>query len=155
MGPAPIDTIRSISGLEFLRRIKDEEVPQPTIHRALAFRFHELEEGRAVFVGEASADYMNPLGTFHGGFVSALLDSAMACSAHSLCPAGTANTTVEFKLNFVRPLSLKEGLPFAEGRVLDPRQPLTTTEGFLKNETGKPTFVVAEFVQGRLSVAVS
>lgn len=82
----PLSTIKSMSRLELLSKILSGELPQPTIHRALGFRLDEIEEGRAVFNGEPTEDVLNPMGTVHGGFISALFDSAMACAAHSLCP---------------------------------------------------------------------
>lgn len=136
-GPVTPEEIGTWSGLEYLMKILDDEVPQPSIHRALNFRLIEIDEGRAVFTGVPTADYLNPMGTIHGGYVSALLDSAMACSAHSLCPRGTANTTVEMKVSFVRPVLAETGRLYASGAVVNAGRTITTTEGQLRDETGK------------------
>ena len=137
VGIVDADTIKALSGLEFLSKIQVDELPQPSIHQTFDFRMAEIEEGRAVFTGKPSAAFMNPMGTVHGSYISALLDSAMACSAHSLCPAGTANTTVEMKINFVRPIFKESGRLFATGVVINAGRTLVTTEGNLADENGK------------------
>ena len=48
----------------------------------------QAEEGRVIFEGEPTEAFFNPLGTIHGGWTSAILDSAMACAVHTtLLPA--------------------------------------------------------------------
>jgi uncharacterized protein (TIGR00369 family) len=136
-GPTSIEKIKAWSGLEFLLKIQNDELPQPTIHRALDFRLHEIGPGHAVFTGVPSEDYLNPMGTVHGGYISALLDSAMACSAHSLCPEGFANTTIEMKINFVSPVTASNCRLLAYGRVVKPGRTITTTQGKLIDEEGK------------------
>ena len=73
----------------------------------------------------------------HAGFAATLLDSAVACSIHTTLGRGEAYTTLEFKLNLVRPLTEETGLVRAEGRVVHRGRTVATAEGYLKDSSGK------------------
>lgn len=47
--------------------------------------------------------HQNPLGSVHGGILTTLLDSAMGCAVHTTLPIGGMYTTLELKVNFLRP----------------------------------------------------
>src|SRR5437879_3994884 len=99
-GVVPVDRLRGMTGLEFLRGILAGELPGPPIYDVLPFALVEVEAGRAVFAGTPDARLYNPLGTVHGGFTMTLLDSCMGCAVQSVLAAGRAFTTVETKVNF-------------------------------------------------------
>ena len=84
----------------------------------LGFRSVEVAEGRAVFEGMPEFRHYNPIGTVHGGFAASLLDSALGCAIFSTLAKGEAWTTLELKLNLVRPISKDTGLVRAEGRII-------------------------------------
>jgi uncharacterized protein (TIGR00369 family) len=95
------------------------------------------EEGRVVFEGEPTESFFNPLGTIHGGWTSAILDSAMACAVHSTLNAGQGYTTVEMKLNFVRPILPNTGKVTCEGVLIHRGGTLATSEGKLFDAKGR------------------
>jgi uncharacterized protein (TIGR00369 family) len=110
------DDLLSRSGLEFIQAIRDGLLPQPPIARLLNYRLTEAEEGRVVFRGTPVFDHLNPLGSVHGGWYGTLLDSAMACAVQTTLPRGASYTTLEYKVNVVRPVP--EGREVVcEGRV--------------------------------------
>ena len=129
--------IRTLSGLDYLKGIVEGTFPAPTIGRALQFRLCEVSEGVAVFTGVPTDDYLNPIGTVHGGYSATLLDSALACAVHSLCPVGYASTSVELKVNFVRAISPSTGRLYCRGTVIHPGRQLATSEAKLTDENGK------------------
>jgi uncharacterized protein (TIGR00369 family) len=131
--PAPF----SVSGLEFLRRILRGELPGAAIGDALGFRITEVDEGRVVFEGEASASLLNPMGVLHGGFAATLLDSAMACAVQSTLPAGVGCTSLELKVNFVRALLADSGRLRAEGRIVHRGSRTATAEGRMTDAAGR------------------
>ena len=49
---------------------------------------------------------MNPSGSVHGGWYGTLLDSAMACAIMTRVPQGSVYTTLEYKVNIIRPIPL-------------------------------------------------
>ena len=84
-------------------------LPPAPIADTLDFSLTEAGEGTAVFEIDCSEFHYNPLGTVHGGVIATLLDSAMSCAVHTLLPAGSGYTTVEMKVNFVRPILADTG----------------------------------------------
>jgi uncharacterized protein (TIGR00369 family) len=136
-GVSPVETMRSMSGLDFLRAIADGTLPHPPINDALNFYLIEARAGHAVFIGEPKSDYYNPIGSVHGGWAATLLDSCMACAVHTAVPAGQGYTTVEFKLNCVRPVMPNSGPLRAEGKVINAGRTIATSEGRLVDAGGK------------------
>lgn len=100
------ETAASMSGLEAMQGILDGKYPAPPISRLLNFRLHEISDGKVLFRGEPTFDTLNPMGTVHGGWYGAILDSAMACSVMTKLPRGSAYTTLEYKINIVRAIPL-------------------------------------------------
>src|SRR4029453_15724028 len=97
------------SGLEFLRAMIAGELPAAPIGKHIGFRLAEVERGRAVFEGETGPHLLNPLGAVHGGFALTLIDSACGWAVHTELEAGIGYTTVETKVNFVRPIAADGG----------------------------------------------
>ena len=136
-GVSPIETLRAQSGLEFLRGIVAGRLPRPPIADTLNFYLIEVDPGRAVFQGTPKPEHYNPLGSIHGGWPATLLDSCMACAVHSTLAAGQGYTTVEFKLNLVRPVFADTGPLRAEGKVINGGRTIATSEGRLFGPDGK------------------
>jgi uncharacterized protein (TIGR00369 family) len=126
------------TGLELLREIADGRLPPPPISATMNFTGAEFEEGRAVFVGEPAEFLYNPIGSVHGGWAMTLLDSAMSVAIHTTLAAGERYTTVEVKVNFVRPITVETGRVRCEGLVIHRGGKIATAEGKLIAEsTGK------------------
>jgi len=124
-------------GLSFLRGIIEGTHPSPPFADAMNFDLVEAEEGRVVFTGVPSARFFNPLGTVHGGWTATILDSAMACAAHSTLKPGEGYTTLEMKLNYVRPVMPESGKLRCEGRLIHRGGSVITSEGKLVDGRGK------------------
>jgi uncharacterized protein (TIGR00369 family) len=136
-GVSPIETLRAQSGLEFLQGLLEGRVPRPPIADTLNFHLIEVERGRAVFQGSPKREFFSPIGSIHGGWTATLLDSCMACAVHTTVPAGQGYTTVEFKLNFVRPVMPDTGPLRAEGKVINAGRTIATSEGRLIDASDK------------------
>ncbi|HZL31407.1 MAG TPA: PaaI family thioesterase [Pseudolabrys sp.] len=131
------EQLKSYDGLDFLSAIIAGTVPQPPISEILGFHLVEAENGRAVFEGLPEARHYNPIGSVHGGFAATLLDSALGCAIFSMLRKGDAWTTLDLKLNFVRGLSKDTGKVRAEGRIIHRGRTVATSEGDLKDASGK------------------
>lgn len=77
---------RRMSGPDFLRAIRDGELPPPPIAALLGMRLAEAEDGRAVFECQPGEQHYNPIGVVHGGLAMTLLDSAMTCAVQTRAP---------------------------------------------------------------------
>ncbi len=100
------EDVLAISGLEFMQRMKAGDLPGPPIGGLMNYRLAEVEPGRVVFRATPEFSHTNPLGTVHGGWYGTLLDSAMACAVMTLVPRGSVYTTLEYKVNIIRPVPL-------------------------------------------------
>jgi len=109
------ETIASMSGLEFIQSIQRGELPAPPISKTLDYWMEEALEGKVTFRGKPFFGAMNPIGTIHGGWFGTLLDSCMACAVQTMLPAGQGYTTLEYKVNVIRPLFPSSGEVLAIG----------------------------------------
>ena len=96
--------IAAQSGLAFLQAILEGRLPAPPISEVLNYRLDSVEAGRVVFRGKPMLAAMNPIGSIHGGWFGTLLDSSMSCAVQSCLPKGSGYTTLEYKVNMLRPL---------------------------------------------------
>jgi uncharacterized protein (TIGR00369 family) len=136
-GLIPPEAWREESGLEIFQKILSGKYPQAPIAERLDYRLAKIEKGRAEFIGTAKIDFYNPYGTTHGGYTATLLDSAMACAIHSTLEAGQGSTSLEFKINFVRPIYENAGTLKAIGETINVGRQVATAEGKLIDENGK------------------
>jgi uncharacterized protein (TIGR00369 family) len=81
--------------------------------------------------------HYNPIGAVHGGLVCTLFDSAMGCAVHTMLPAGVGYTTVELKVNFLHPITLKTGRLLCEGTTIHVGGRIDTAEARLLGTSGK------------------
>ena len=128
---------RTMSGIDFLRAMRDGRLPMPPIARVLGFNLAEVEPGHAVFECTPGEQHYNPIGVVHGGLAMTLLDSAMGCSIHTRMPAGGGYTTLEAKTNLVRAITSETGKLRAIGRTLHVGKRMATAEGRLEDASGK------------------
>jgi len=130
-GALPLERLQSMSGLEVVRAMGEGALPVPPLMLYFGFRPVEIESGRVVFTATPDERHYNPLGTVHGGYVAALLDSTMSCAVHTTLPPGQLYTTLEFKVNFTRAISATAEPIRAEGIVLHQGRSVATAEARL------------------------
>ena len=128
---------RDVAGLEYIQRIIRGEIPGVPIGRTLGFRVVEVEKGRVVVLGRPDVRSYNLLGSVHGGWGAAILDTALALSVVSTLDADQVSTTVDIRINYLRPLTLETGEVRAEGRVLQVGRKLGYSEAKLTDAAGK------------------
>ena len=136
-GVTPMNELAGVKGLEFLHGMIAGRFPAPPIAKTLGFLLAEAEPGRVVFEGRPSLDLLNPLASVHGGWALTLIDSATGCALHTELDAGFGYTTVETKVNFVRPIAPDGGVVRCEGRLLSRGRQIATAEASLQNSEGK------------------
>jgi uncharacterized protein (TIGR00369 family) len=126
-----------MSGKELLQAVIDGRLPQIPIAETMSFRLVEVGDGFAVFEGDPGPHVLNPTGSVHGGWALTLIDSATACAAHTLLPAGSLYTTIETKGNLSRPITLETGRVRAEGRVVSQGRQIISAEAKLLSQDGR------------------
>ena len=128
---------RTLSGLEYMRQLLTGEREPSGMARLMNLRLVEVEEGRAVFAVEPDERHYNGLGIAHGGLAATLLDSALGCAINTVMPAGRVFTTLEMKINYVRPMRRETGEVRCEAEVLHAGGRVATAEGRIVDAAGK------------------
>jgi uncharacterized protein (TIGR00369 family) len=92
----------------------------------LGARISESEPGRVVLELEAGPRHRHGGGIVQGGVITQIADAAMGMSLATLQEDGLWNTTIELKINFIRPVV--SGRLRAVGRVVEMKQTLMFSE---------------------------
>jgi uncharacterized protein (TIGR00369 family) len=111
------------------------EAPLPPIGRLLGLVLKAVEPGRAVFEMEADERHHNPMGTLHGGIYCDLADAAMGYAYAATLGEGETFTTVELKINFLRPV--RKATLTAEAKVVKAGSTVGYVECDVKDQAGK------------------
>ncbi|HEY7038009.1 MAG TPA: PaaI family thioesterase [Methylomirabilota bacterium] len=82
----------------------------------IGFRIASVEPGRVVVEMDVEPRHANPMGTVHGGVLCDLADAAMGMAYASTLDEGETFTTLELKINFLKPV--RTGPLVATGRVV-------------------------------------
>lgn len=127
---------RAMAGIDFLRGVRDGTIQAAPIQELVGMKLVEVDPGRAVWEVVPAEQHYNPIGTVHAGIAATLLDSAMACAVHSTIPLGKGYTTLEFKINMVRAVTVKAGVLRAIGKVIHGGKTTATAEGRLEDASG-------------------
>jgi uncharacterized protein (TIGR00369 family) len=136
-GTVSADKQKEMSGLEFVKGLTDGTLPLNTLAQTLSYDVTEAESGRVVVTAEPSDIHLNPAGTVHGGLAATLLDSCMGLAVQSTLEKGVGQTTLEFKISLIRPITPETGLIRAEGIVLSRGRRVGTAEGRITDGKGR------------------
>ncbi len=127
----------AMSGIDHLRAVCDGVLPPPPIAEHFDFRIVSVEPGDVTFTCTPDESAYNPIGLVHGGLVCTLLDSVTGCAVQSTLPAGTAYTSVEIKVNYLRPVHGEIGELHARGWLTKPGRRVAFAEGDVRDASGK------------------
>src|SRR4030088_1062546 len=136
-GTVSPDRQKEMSGLEFVQGLVDGTLPLNTMARTLAYDVTEAVAGRVVVTAEPTGIHLNPAGTVHGGLAATLLDSCMGLAIQSTLEQGVGQTTLEFKISLLRPITPETGVIKAEGTVLSRGRRVGTAAGRVTDGTGR------------------
>lgn len=129
--------LAGLSGTAFFEATREGKLPPAPMGETLNFVPIRIDFGEAVFQGRPLRRHYNPMGTVHGGWFATLLDTVVGCAVHSTLAAGKGYTTLELKVNMVRPLTDRIPLVRAEGKLLHAGRQVATAEGKIYGPDGK------------------
>lgn len=130
------DEIRHMAGIEIFRAIMTGDLPAPPVSAISNQRIVAAEAGRITWEAIPPANFLNPMGGVHGGWVMTVMDSALACAVHSALPAGKGCTTIEVKVNLTR--GPRPGVTYrCEGIALSVGRRIGTSEARMYDPEGK------------------
>lgn len=126
-----------ISGFDFFTALKNGTGTPPPMAQLFGMDIIEVEKGYIALTATPRREHYNPMQIVHGGYASILLDTCMGGAIHSALDAGLGVVTLEYKINFIRPMTEKTGLIRGEGRVIHVGRTAATSEGRLTDPSGK------------------
>ena len=120
--------------VELVHKMMTGELPPPPIGDLIGMRMVEIAADRAVFEMDASRKHANPMGTLHGGILCDIADGAMGMAWASELEEGETFTTLELKINFLKPVWQTKLR--AEARVIRRGRTVGLTQCEVRDEKG-------------------
>lgn len=107
------------------------------VGHSLGVLLDTLEDGRTVWTLKPSPATANAMYTMHGGVLATLLDTAMGSAVYTALPDGALYTTLELKVNFIRPVALDGDMLTCEATVVHVGKRTATAQGRVTDPNGK------------------
>ena len=112
-----LSSLKGIADLsKYIELFNAGKFPMPPVAKLIGFELVALEAGQATFHLHADERHVNPMGTLHGGVLCDVADAAMGMAYASTLAGGESFTTLELKINFLKPVW--KGRLVAIGKVL-------------------------------------
>jgi uncharacterized protein (TIGR00369 family) len=137
VGMVSRDALLSEDGLTFQQGLLSGRHPFPPFADFMDIELSGIEEGRAAFIGRPSERFFNPIGTIQGGWAATILDAAMGFATHATLKLGETFTTLEMKVNYVRPVLPSSAPVRCEAKVIHRGGRIATSEAQLFDGSGK------------------
>jgi len=120
---------------DFAAELMAGRLPLPPVAKLVGFELVEATPGRAVFEMQTGQQHYNPMGTVHGGILCDIADAAMGVAFATTLHAGETFTTLELKINFLKPVWAAKLR--AEGRVVKRGKTVGLVECDILDEEGQ------------------
>jgi len=124
-----------VRSIDVFRAIVAGEVEPPPVAKLIGFEMTHVDPGRVVFELEAGPQHANPMGTLHGGIICDVADAAMGVAYASTLADEESFTTIELKINFLRPF--KSGTLIATAHVVKAGRTIGLTECDVTDREGR------------------
>ncbi|HET6642235.1 MAG TPA: PaaI family thioesterase [Gaiellaceae bacterium] len=94
----------------------------PPVAELIGIQLVDSGGGACTMRLEAGEQHLNPMGTVHGGILCDLADAAMGMAFFSTLDEGESFTTLELKINYLRPFwtgtLIARGMVISRGRTI-------------------------------------
>src|SRR5712672_242676 len=137
MDPTANEGVSAFSGLKYFRALMEGSVARSAMLELFDINIEAAEPGLVVLTAIPTTEHYNPLGFVHGGYAAVLLDTCMATAIVTSLEPGLAAVTLEYKINFIRPMSADTGVVRGEGKPLHIGRRMAIAEGRLLDATGR------------------
>ena len=134
---AGLEVLPHLDGIDYMKRLAAGDIPGAPMASHFQMELVDVARGAVTFVCHPDESHYNPIGAVHGGLVCTLLDSAVGCATHTTLPAGTGYTSIEIKVNYLRPVTRDSGPLTCVGRVTKPGSRVTFAGGEVTDNTGR------------------
>ena len=118
-----------------LRALAQGKGNPPPIMKTLGMELVDAGDGKASMRIQVGERFHNPMGTVHGGVMTDLADATMGIAVMTTLAEGESFTTLELKMNFIRPV-IEDELT-SEAKVVHRGKTIALVESVLMNREGK------------------
>lgn len=125
-----------LSGLDYLKAAIADGRSYP-FAKLLNMKLVAAGDGTAEIEATPSYSFYNPMMRIHGGYLAALMDSAMGSAVLSKLTGGAGAGTVQLSVNFVRKVDMDSGVLKVRGTALHAGRTMLTAEGHLIDAKGR------------------
>jgi uncharacterized protein (TIGR00369 family) len=137
IGFIPFAVMQRYNGLEVLQQVKKGLLPRAPMSEVIPFELMEMEFGKATLISTPTERFYNTMRIVHGGYAMTLLDTCMGLAIYTTLSSGIGYTSIETKVNFVKPITAETKLLRAVGHAVHTGTRTATAEGRLIDEEGK------------------
>ena len=116
-----------LTGSVALNLLGDDELTLRFVYNYTDFEFR----------GDPGPEYLNPMGTVHGGWAMTLLDSALGCAVHSVMERGERYASLGTEVKFLRPILPTTGQVRCIGVLISRGRRTATSEGRIEDQRGR------------------
>ena len=116
MDPTANEGVSAFSGLKYFRALMEGSVARSAMLELFDINIEAAEPGLVVLTAIPTTEHYNPLGFVHGGYAAVLLDTCMAAAIVTSLEAGLSSVTLEYKINFARPMPAIRGSSAGKAR---------------------------------------
>lgn len=124
-------------GLDMLRASLERRLPDPPITRLTGLRLSEVGLASASVWMPASPWWQSGAGVFLAGTTAFVADMALGATVLTSAPAGTAITTSELSVNFLRVPTLRSQTLVGRGRLIHSTRSLGLAEATVEDAHGR------------------
>jgi uncharacterized protein (TIGR00369 family) len=128
---------RPMSGMDYLRAIRDGTVKPPPAAALIGYRLVRVEEGKTIFELQPAEQHYNPFESVHGGVAAVILDTAMTSAVMTVLDERHVCSTIEMKVNFIRPITRQAKIVRSEGHLIHAGERLASAQGRVTDGTGR------------------
>jgi uncharacterized protein (TIGR00369 family) len=136
-GPPPHADLPPLEGMQAQIARGGQRSPMFAL---MGIRLVRAEPGLAVVQGEVGEQFYNGLNMAHGGYAATILDAALWNCVRTVLQPGEGHTTLEIKVNYAKPLTVKSGLLSCEGKVVSRGGRIAIAEARLTGDDGKTVY---------------
>ena len=127
----------SFTGLKYFKALMEGTAARAPMLELFDINFETAEPGLVVLTATPTAEHYNPLGFVHGGYAAVLLDTCMAAAIVTSLEPSLAAVTLEYKINFIKAMSVDTGVVRGEGKALHIGRQMAIAEGRLLDAAGR------------------
>ncbi|GAB4372279.1 MAG: hypothetical protein Kow00128_20880 [Deltaproteobacteria bacterium] len=121
--------------------------------KLMGMRLQSAQDGKSVMECRVRPVLRNSFGMLHGGVLGALVDVSIATALRSILPLSRRMTTIEYKVNFLKPVF--SGTVTAHGTILRLGSTIASGTSEIRNAEGEAvaygsaTFFLFEAKEGK------